>query len=257
MQIPRKVVHWFDFLHTMTVKEIRARYKHTVAGFLWVFVNPLLQMIVIGIIFRYFVPFTTGNYYLYLFSGLLPWNYFNMTLSKSTPAFYFERNLIQKANFPKETIILSIVLSSFFNFIISMIIFSGVLLLFFHANPISLLQLVLPTLWLLFITTGFSLFTSSLNVRFRDTNFFIQAILPLWFYCTPIMYAIVNLPEKLKFWIVINPFYAVVAGYHAVIDANSNVVLQDLLPSLFVGICISLLGFFTFHFMQKNFDDWL
>ncbi len=257
MQIPRKYMHWLDFLHTMTVKEIRARYKHTVAGFLWVFVNPLLQMVVIGIIFRYFVPFATGNYYLYLFSGLLPWNFFNMTLSKTTPAFYFERNLIQKAKFPKEIIVLSIVLSNFFNFIISIVIFVTVLVLFFQTDLVVFVRLIVPTIWLLFITTGFSLLTSSLNVRFRDTNFFIQAILPLWFYCTPIMYAISNLPEKLKHWIAINPFYAVIEGYHSVIDANSGVLLIDLFPSMLSGTIISVLGIITYYFMQKNFDDWL
>ena len=58
--------HWLDFLLAMTEKEIKARYKHAVLGFLWVILNPLLQMVVIGFVFQFFVPVKVDNYFLFL-----------------------------------------------------------------------------------------------------------------------------------------------------------------------------------------------
>ena len=87
--------HFIDLLIGMTEKELKARYKHTVFGFLWVFVNPLIQMLVIGFVFRFFIKEPINNYFLYLFTGLLLqelyfyWlilvsNYRKMTLFKLT-----------------------------------------------------------------------------------------------------------------------------------------------------------------------------
>ena len=97
LKLSIKQRQWLDFLLAMAEKEIKARYKHAVLGFLWIVLNPLLQMLVIGFIFQFFVPVKVENYFLFLFSGLLPWNFFSMSLSKATPSIVYERSLIQKA----------------------------------------------------------------------------------------------------------------------------------------------------------------
>src|SRR3989344_7145799 len=110
--IPKRKVdylrYYFDFLLAMTEKEIKARYKRAVFGFLWVILNPLLQMIIIGAIFSFFIKIP--NYFLFLFSGLLPWQFFSLSLSKATQSIVNERELLQKAKFPIEAIPISIVL---------------------------------------------------------------------------------------------------------------------------------------------------
>src|SRR3989344_8880626 len=92
--------HYFDFLWAMTEKEIKVRYKRAVFGFLWVVVNPLLQMIIIGFVFRFFIKEPIKNYFLFLLVGLLVWNFFNLSLSKATSSIVYERTLIKKAKFP-------------------------------------------------------------------------------------------------------------------------------------------------------------
>src|SRR5262245_48806610 len=100
--------YYLDFLWAMTEKEIKARYKKAVFGFLWVVLNPLFQMVVMGLVLSYFI--TIPNYFLFLFTGLLPWNFFSLSLAKATPAFVNERNLLLKAKFPREAIPFSIIL---------------------------------------------------------------------------------------------------------------------------------------------------
>src|SRR3989337_4369260 len=104
---------FIDLLWGMTEKELRARYKHTVFGFFWLVANPLLQMLVIGFVFTFFMKEPITNYYYYLFIGLLVWNFFSLSLTKATPSIVWERSLIKKAKFQHSIIPLSIILSNF------------------------------------------------------------------------------------------------------------------------------------------------
>lgn len=121
---------YFNFLWLMTEKEIKARYKNAFFGFLWILFNPLLQMIIMGIVFQNFIkiPTNSNNYFLFIFPGLLVWNFFSLSINKATSSLVWQRNLIQKAKFPRETIPISIILSNFFNFLISLVLLTIFLL---------------------------------------------------------------------------------------------------------------------------------
>ena len=220
-----KLSYWLDFLYAMTSKEIKARYKRAVFGFLWILLNPLLQMLIMGFIFQFFVPVHVDNYFLFLFAGLLPWNFFAQSLTKTTPAFFYERNLIKKARFPREAIVLSIILSNFFHFIVALLLLVAALvfdkifieqyaLLELIAYLGRMLWLIPATLLLLVFTVGLSLFTSSFNVRFRDVNFIVQLLVMLWFYATPVIYALNLLPEWLWPISYLNPMTFIIELFH-------------------------------------------
>jgi len=259
---------YLDFLIAMTEKEIKARYKFAVLGFLWIILNPLLQMLVIGFVFQFFVPVKVDNYFLFLFTGLLPWNFFSMTVSKNTAMIVNERALIQKAKFPREAIILSIVLSNLFHFLVAL----GMLLIVLIAEKIfldrySLLQLLqyalrlsltLPLLvWLSFLTAGLSLLTSALNVKYRDVNFFVQAIIPLWFYATPIVYTVGLLPQFLKPLFYLNPMTALTESFQAVLLNQPGTPWYYLTWNVLLGVGIFVVGWWYFQKEQKFFDDWV
>lgn len=255
--------YWSDFLLAMTEKEIKARYKHASLGFLWVLLNPLLQMLVIGFVFQFFVPVQTDNYFLFLFSGLLPWNFFSMSITKTTPMFVYERSLIQKAKFPKESIIISIVLSNFFHLIISLVLFLPIALLFGMGNLFNWLVLLPALLWLLLLTSGMSLLFSSLNVKYRDVNFVVQAIMPLWFYATPVVYSLALIPESIKKLFYLNPMTGLIAlfrfGSLGYLDQAING--GELVSALVIGVIASALFFFLgvriFRKESSTFDDWM
>lgn len=259
---------WLDFLIAMTEKEIKARYKHAVLGFLWVILNPILQMAVIGFVFQFFVPVNVDNYFLFLFAGLLPWNFFSFSVMKTTPSIVYERSLIQKAKFPRESIILSIVFSNLFHFAISL----GLLLLLLVGGKIIFesygvvdiglyilrLSLVLPLMGLvLVLTSGLSLLTSALNVKFRDVFFIIQAVMPLWFYATPIIYGLNLLPEKLRIFFYLNPMTGITEAFQFVLLNQHLGVSGGWLISAVVGAGMTLLGILVFRHESPLFDDWV
>jgi len=251
--------HFFDLLLALTQKEIKARYKNAVLGFLWIFINPLVQMLVIGFVFSLIFRFGIKNYYLFLFTGLLPWNFFSLSLTKATPRIVWDRNLIKKSNFPREVIPLSMVLSHFFHFCISWLILI-VFLLFtnqweFFSLP-SIGNQLSAILLLLIFTCGFSLLTSSLDVFYRDINFIVQAIILIWFYITPIIYPLQSIPSAYLPIFYLNPL----SGIFTILQ-QPFLAQQFPLPVLIgqislIGI-ITISGIYVFKKQSRYFTDWL
>jgi len=248
---------FIDLLLGMTQKELQARYKRTVFGFLWVVINPVLQMVVIGFIFRFFIKEPIQNYYFYLLIGLLMWNFFTLSLTKATPSIVFERSLIKKARFPRMVIPLSIVLSNFVHFVLSLILFIPLTLFVGIFSFTTLPALLLAIALLLLFTIGLSLLTSALNVRFRDINFFVQAALIIWFYTTPIVYSIAVVPRDVIWLWRLNPLTAVVQLFqYSLVEAPGPGPAMITLNTLEIMVILGL-GWYTFQKLSKEFDDWV
>jgi len=251
--------HFLELLLALTQKEIKARYKHAVLGFLWIFINPLVQMIVMGFVFSLIFRFGIQNYYLFLFTGLLPWNFFSLSLNKATPRIVWDRNLIQKSKFPKETIPLSIVFSHFFHFIISWLMLIIFLLFtrqwqFFTLSALGS-QFLAISLLLIFIS-GLSLITSALTVFYRDINFVVQTTIMLWFYITPILYPFSAVPEKFQLIFYLNPLLTVFTLLQKplVITALPSFVIYSHVLVIFLTLII---GWRLFRKKSPHFSDWL
>jgi ABC-2 type transport system permease protein len=249
--------YFFDLLFEMTGKELKARYKNTVFGFLWVVVNPLLQMLVIGFVFRFFIKDPIDNYYLYLLVGLLVWNFFSLSLNKVAPCIVNERSLVKKAKFPREVIPLSIILSNFIHLLIAFgvllvpVIYAGVLVL--DNLPGMLLAVTL----LLMFTTGFGLLISALNVRFRDISFFVSAGLIVWFYATPIVYSISVIPYRLIWLWRLNPMTAIIQFFQNALVSAPKPGIGMFISNTLIILFVFYLGIKVFKKESKDFDDWV
>ncbi len=252
-----KILHFSELLQGMVKRELVTRYKNTLFGFLWVVINPLLQMFVIGFVFRFFIKDPIQNYYLYLLIGLLIWNFFSLSLSKATPSIVNERNLIKKARFPREVIPLAIILSNFTHLLIAFGILLVPIILTGILSISNFPRLIEGVILLLSFTTGLSLLTSALNVRFRDINFFVQAILIIWFYATPIVYSINVIPHNLIWIWRLNPMTSVIQLFqNALISAPAPGIAMFTSNSL-VTLTVLYLGIKTFKKESRNFDDWV
>ena len=249
--------HFLELLLGMTEKELRARYKNTFFGFLWIVVNPLLQMLVIGFIFRLFIKEPIKNYYLYLLVGLLVWNFFSLSLTKATSSIVNERALIKKAKFPREVIPLSIILSNFIHLFIALLLLIVPILFLGTLSITSFPHLILGFLLLITFTVGLALFTTALNVRFRDVNFFVQAVLILWFYATPIVYSINVVPRNLIWLWRINPLTSVMQLFQNALVSAPPPGPAMLLVNTTIILFVVILGIRLFGSESKNFDDWV
>lgn len=251
------VQHFFELLFIMVEKELRARYKHTIFGFFWLILNPILQMIVIGFIFTFFMKEPIIHYYYYLFIGLLVWNFFSVSLTKTTPSIVFERSLIKKAAFPREIIPLSIILSNAVHFFVALFLYTIPVIYIGTISPLSIIYIALGLVFLFIFTVGISLLTTALNVRFRDINFFVQALLVIWFYATPIVYSLSIIPQNYIWLWRLNPLTSPLQLLQHGFVGSSLPDINILLSNTIVTICVCVIGFMVFKKESKNFDDWV
>lgn len=259
--------HYYELLVAMTKKEILTKYKFAFFGLLWIIINPILQMLTIGLIFQHIIPVKVENYFIFLLVGLLPWNLFALSVTKSVSAIVNQRQLIQKSNFPRELIILSIVLSNVFHFFVALVLLIILLvtqnLIFNHTIHntfeylIRLLLLAPISLLLISVCTGFSLLFATLNVKFRDVNFIVNAILPLWFYATPIFYTLNLLPNKFAILYTINPLAGITQLYQMVLLNQPLMSPTFLSINILLCILIFAFGWWIFKKQSPYFDDWV
>jgi lipopolysaccharide transport system permease protein len=205
----------------LTVASLKSRYRKTWAGFLWVILNPLLQFGVQGLVFKKFLRLEIPDYYLFLLGGLLPWVFISQTVQMSTPVFVSSAPLLRSFRVDPLVIIGSQILDNFINFLMSFVL----LLLPFYlgTDRSSALLLLLPVAFvpLLIGTIGLSVFLSTLNVFFRDTNFVMGFIFSLLFFLTPIFYPREYVPMEWQWLIDVNPLLYLIDPFRALVHSAS------------------------------------
>ena len=240
----------------LTLREIKARYKQSIMGYAWVLINPLAQLIVYSIVFSIFIRFPTDNlpYPIFLFAGLLPWIFFQSSLTTATLCLVNNDDLIRKVYFPREVLPYAVVASKIIDFF-----FAGALFLIFIFIYHVSLNLNLPILSLtfltqLFLTVGLSLMFSTFNLFYRDIQFLINLVLMLWMYLTPIIYPLNLVPKQYLVIYRLNPMVGVVEGYRNALF-NSVFDFSDLLIALVISFALFIFGFVIFKRSESVFAD--
>lgn len=239
----------------MAINDIKVRYKKTILGVGWVIINPLLQIGIIGVIFQNFIKVPNTNYFIYLYAGLLPWTFISQSLSKAATSIETERFLIKKSRFDREVIPLSIVLSNLFNLFVSLFLFIPILI---FTNLFDLQRLILlpfAGIWIVVITSAVCLFASVLYIRFRDSHFIISAAIMLWFYATPIIYSIPNLPSQYIQFLAFNPLVYPLELFKASFLHTSLPSVEIFFGNLLITAVITFTGIFLFHKESPYFSD--
>lgn len=187
-----------ELLWNMTVKELKVKYKRSVLGFLWSFMNPLIMLAVFSVVFSILVRAQMSWFVVYLMSGLLPWLFFVNTLMQSVGTIVGNPGLVKKVYFPREILPLAAVGANIFHFFMQMIVFFVFLLIIgWHFSPwLALFPLVF--LMEVAFTMGIALFISAANVYLRDVQHFVEIATMAWFWLTPIVYTIGMIIEKLQ-----------------------------------------------------------
>ncbi len=249
--------HFVELLVVTTKKELQTRYRYTVFGFFWIVLIPVLQMAVIGFIFTAFAKEPIPDYYAFLYTGLLIWNFFSLSLSKATPSIVYERDMVTRAKFPRSIIPLSIIASNLVHFLLGLFLVMVILAPSGRLTVAGGIGLIMATIWLVILTVGVSLFSTALNVRYRDINFFIQAGLILWFYATPVVYPLSFINSSLQWAWRLNPMTAVVQLYHWSLLGFAFPGTDILLTNALITLLLFIIGTAVFGNDSKNFADWV
>ncbi|MCC6954560.1 MAG: ABC transporter permease [Deltaproteobacteria bacterium] len=241
-----------SLLWALVCRHLHARYRGSVFGFVWSFLNPLCLIAVYSLVFRYYIRFDHVEHYsLFVFTGLLPWLWFSTGLIEATGAISSGGNLITKAMFPPHILPMVSVLTNLANFLFAVPLLIGFMLLTDMPLQISLTALpIVIALELLFLA-GLGLALSALNVYFRDIQHLLGNFLTFWFFLSPVIYPATSIPEKLRFTLFLNPIALFTQMYHGMfLDGR----FPELLPLVLVG-AISLLTFVIGNWVFNRYRE--
>ncbi|MCD7890654.1 MAG: ABC transporter permease [Ruminococcus sp.] len=251
-----EIYDYRQMIFSLVRKDLRGRYKGSVLGFLWTFINPLLQLVVYTIVFSFILPTNIDKYYLYLFVGLVPWIFFSSSITGGSPSIVAQKDLVKKIYFPRQVIPISYVTSCFVNMLLCfVVIFIVIIISGIGVNPVALLCLPIIMIVEYILALGMALLASAITVYFRDLEHILGILTMAWMYMTPIMYDKSIVPEELLPVFNLNTMTHVIECYRAVLYYKKVPELESLLSSLGLGILFLVLGHFVFLKLQKHFAE--
>lgn len=118
-----------QMIFSLVKKDLRGRYKGSVLGFMWTFINPLLQMGVYTLVFSIILRNDIDKYYLFLFVALVPWIFFSASLTGGADSVLASKDMLKKIYFPREVLPISYVTGAFVNMLLSFVVIFGVIIL--------------------------------------------------------------------------------------------------------------------------------
>jgi len=261
--LPKSVCRNRALLWQLIRRNVAMRYRGSMLGLLWSFVQPLLMLCVYTFVFSIVfkarwgvnVEDSQGKFAIILFCGLALYSIFAESVNGGCSVITCNPNFVKKVIFPLEILPLAQCISSFIlGSVWFILLFAGTVLVF---RTVSFTMLLLPLILipLFLFSAGIAYFAASLGVYVKDTAYVIQVILQVLFFMTPIFYPIEAVPEKYRWPLEINPLTVL-------IEQARKVFLYDSLPDWsFLGIATlsSLLvfhmGFIWFFKTKKGFSD--
>lgn len=256
MNTIKELFQYREMIFSLIRKDLRGRYKGSVLGILWTFINPLLQLVVYTVVFSVLFPTNIDKFYIFLFVGLVPWLFFNTCLVGGATSVVSQENLIKKIYFPRQVLPISYVTSGFVNMLLTFVVIFAVLLVSGFGINLGVLW-ALPIVMLVeyLLALGIAMITSALTVYFRDLEYILGIVAMCWMYLTPILYEITIIPEEFRNLVYLNPMTGVITCYRDILYYKQLPELSTLGGAFGIGMVFLIGGFFIFQKLQKHFVE--
>ena len=253
----RELVQYSYLILSFARRDIRARYKQTALGAAWAVLQPLSLMIVFTLVFDKVARIPTDGtpYPLFSFSALIFWSFFSTSMSQGTFAMTSNSNLVRKIYFPRETLLLAVMLSASLDLAIACAML-GVLLVL-YGSTISWTVLWVPLLLGLQVlfTLALICFTSAVHVYFRDIGHALSLGLQLWMFATPVAYPMSVVPQSVRSWYLLNPMAPIIDGYRRAIILGMRPDLEALAVSALITLTLTVTALAIFKRAERTFAD--
>lgn len=246
-----------ELLYFLAWRDVKVRYKQTALGVIWALLQPVLTMAIFSVLFGRFarMPSDGAPYPIFVFIGLLPWNYFASVLGSSTNSLVAGSNLVSKIYFPRLIIPASSAFAALLDLAIGFSVL-GVLMLYYGVG-VSASTLLVPVLVLITLVNavGFGLWFSALNVRYRDIQYVIPFLIQIWMFVTPVIYPRSLLGDKYGWLLLLNPMGGVIEAFRPAVLGNLPIPWAPLFISSAVGFAVFAGGVFYFRRVERHFAD--
>lgn len=243
-----RLLYLRDLLLVLVSRDIKLRYKRSVLGFAWSLLNPLAQLLVFYFIFGLVLPVNIPNYFPFLFSGLLAWNWFQLSLLVAAGAIVDNRELIKRPGFPAVMLPTVAVTSHLIHFLLALPIL--LLFLMLGGGRLTSVILVLPLVIAIqfILTLGLAYLIATFQVTFRDTQYLLGVLLQLFFFLTPIFYDASAIPARYQPLYRLNPMVHLLNAYRAILIQGE---LPDCLSLLVLSVFVAGFLFLSYMILKR------
>ena len=246
-----------DLLLILAGRDVKLRYKQTALGVAWVVMQPLVAAAIFTVMFGRFahLPSDGHPYIVFVFAGVVIWNYFAAILQRAGNSLISDSRLITKVYFPRLAIPLASTFSALLDLTVSLVVLAAMLAFFRIAPTWRLLTLPLFIVLAALAATGVSLWLSALNVRYRDFVHAMPFLLQVWMFASPVAYATTLVPEKWRLVYALNPAVGFIEGTRWAVLGSSSVTAPMVAQAAGLSLAVFLGGALFFRRVERSFAD--
>ena len=245
MKTIRELYAYREMIFSLVRRDLKGRYKGSALGFLWTFINPLLQLGVYTLVFSVIMRNGIKDYYLFLFVALIPWIFFSTSLAGGSSCIWAQKDMVKKIYFPREVLPISFVTSQFVNMLLSLIVVFVVLIVSGKGlNPIALLYLPVIMLVEYLMALSVAMLSSAITVYLRDVEYILGIITMAW-----------QLPEKMLPLFNLNPMTPVIVAYRDILYYGEAPKLETLIHAVVFGVVVLIIGIVVFGKLKRHFVE--
>jgi len=255
-----KVINLFkryELLLTLTTREIRVRYRQSILSFGWALGQPIIQMVVISVIFGSFLRIPTGGipYPIFSYTAILPWTLFAGAITAAIPSITGNMNLVTKIYFPREIIPLAASLARLFDFFIALTVF--IALMIWYQIPLQSTIWFAPILLIIQIvlSLGIGLLGAAVGVFLRDILYAIPMLMLVWMYATPVIYPLSMVPPEWQRVYMLNPMASIIDGYRKVVLEGVYPDFSYIAYAAIVSVVLLIIGYVYFKKLEMSMAD--
>lgn len=252
----RELRAYRDLIFYLVSRDIKVAYAQTILGVLWALINPIVQIVIFGVVFGRVAKVPTDGIPYILFStvAIIPWNYMSQSMTNSSQSLVTDQYMLGKVYFPRLIFPLVPLLSKLVEFFISLAILL-VVMVYYRVSPSW--QIVFIPLWALlmfFISAGVGMWLSAMAIRFRDVRHAMTFGVRMLMYTAPIVYTASSIPEKYRLIYSLNPIVSVIEGFRASL-LGMPLPWIYIWPGIITSILILIGGGLYFKHMERIFVD--
>jgi lipopolysaccharide transport system permease protein len=246
-----------DLLMILAGRDVKLRYKQTGLGVTWVVLQPLVAALIFSLMFGRFakLPSDGHPYLLFVFSGILIWQYFASVLQRAGNSLITDQRLITKVYFPRLAIPLASTFSALIDLGVGLLVLAVFMGIYGVAPTWRLLALPGFVVLTALTATGVSLWLSALNVKYRDFAHATPFLLQVWMFASPVAYATSIVPERFRVLYSFNPAVAFIEGARWSILGTSALDPRMVVIAAVIGIAVFIAGAFFFRRVERGFAD--
>lgn len=251
-----------DLFVILAWRDISVRYKQTVLGVMWALIQPIATMLVFTFIFNRMAKIDSGDstpYPIFLYVGLLLWQYFSSTLTNASSSMVSNAALIQKVYFPRLIIPATAAITGLVDLCVSSVILTG-MMVYYRVMPsvMGLLSLPLLLICAVLYSMGVGMFLAALNVKYRDVRYVVPFFIQIMMYITPVIYPVKmldNYPHVKILLIWLNPISGVITTARSGMLGQGTVEWTIVVISLLMSSVYFAFGLYFFRNTERYFAD--